>query len=50
MGNARSPKVLDESDFEEVMSSGGFFARKFDLNVSIGLINKIKPCISNSIL
>ena len=50
VGNARSPKVLDESDFEEVMSSGGFFARKFDLNVSIGLINKIKPCISNSIL
>ncbi len=28
--NARSPKVLDESDFKEVMCSGCFFARKID--------------------
>jgi len=41
-GNERSPKVLDESDFEEVIVSGCFFARKFDSAVSTGLINKIK--------
>ena len=47
-GNARSPKVLDESDFEEVMASGCFFARKFELGVSKGLMNKIKTHVSNN--
>lgn len=41
VGDARSPKVLDESDFDEVRASGCFFARKFDSAVSVGLINKI---------
>ncbi len=48
VGNARSPKVLDESDFEEVMASGCFFARKFDLSVSVGLIEKIKTHVSSN--
>ena len=47
-GDARSPKVLDESDFEEVMASGCFFARKFELGVSKGLMNKIKTHVSNN--
>lgn len=42
VGNARSPKVLDESDFEEVMASGCFFARKFDANQTLILIQKIE--------
>ena len=34
-GNARSPKVLDESDFGEAMASGCFFARKFLKKVAV---------------
>lgn len=41
-GNARSPKVLDESDFEEVIVSGCFFARKFSNEASMDLIERIK--------
>lgn len=40
--NARSPKVLDESDLEEVIGSGCFFARKFGENKSKRLILRIK--------
>lgn len=37
----RSPKVLDESDFERLMASGALFARKFDWGMSKGLLDKI---------
>ena len=41
-GNAKSPKVLDESDFDDIIASGCFFARKFDMNKSKLLLGKLE--------
>lgn len=37
----KSPKTFTEEDYDKIMSSGNIFARKFDENISIGIIDKI---------
>lgn len=41
-GDARSPKTLDESDYDEMMASGCFFARKFEMKESNLLLVKLR--------
>lgn len=38
-----SPKVLEESDYDDIMNSGSLFARKF--TSGNGLVNKIEKCL-----
>jgi hypothetical protein len=40
--NGSLPAILDESDYEKIVNSDVFFARKFDLPVSANLLKKIK--------
>ncbi len=40
--NGNNPAVLDETDFEKVMDSNAFFARKFEYPVSEKLMNCVK--------
>ena len=40
-GNAKSPKVLDESDFDEIVASKCYFARKFGSKESRLLLEKM---------
>ena len=43
--NGNSPAILDDSDYESLMASKDFFARKFGHNFSKNLIKKIKKGI-----
>ena len=36
-----SPKTLTMADYDNIMSSGCLFARKFDVNVDVNVINKL---------
>ncbi len=43
--NGNNPAVLDETDFEKVMDSNAFFARKFEYPVSEKLMNRVKMVV-----
>lgn len=50
-GGARSPKVLDEDDFDAIRASGAHFCRKIDPSVSAALMRRLRaslepPCAS----
>jgi hypothetical protein len=38
---AASPSILDESDFDQLLASPKLFARKFDLTVYPGILDRI---------
>ena len=41
-----SPKTLTMADYDNIMSSGCLFARKFDVNVDVNVINKLISFVS----
>lgn len=41
-----SPKALTMADYDNIMSSGCLFARKFDVNVDVNVINKLISFVS----
>ncbi|MGX8701692.1 beta-1,6-N-acetylglucosaminyltransferase [Caproiciproducens sp.] len=43
-----SPYVFREQDYEELVTSGCFFARKFDLSVDAGIVEKLYRRLSDS--
>lgn len=43
--NGNNPAILDETDYEKIIKSDAFFARKFEYPLSVGLLNKIKTFI-----
>lgn len=40
--NGSRPSFLDETDYEKIIKSGDFFARKIDSNISDKLLKKIE--------
>ncbi|MBF4492878.1 hypothetical protein IR010_10030 [Flavobacterium sp. MR2016-29] len=43
--NGNNPAVLDETDYDKLVQTDAFFARKFEYPMSIGLLEKIKPLL-----
>jgi hypothetical protein len=43
--NGNRPAILDEFDYEKLMISNSFFARKFEYPLSIDILNKIKTLL-----
>lgn len=43
--NGNNPAILDETDYEKIVKSNAFFARKFEYPLSVGVLNKIKILI-----
>lgn len=46
--NGNNPAILDISDFDKIMNSDAFFARKFDSTISIELKSKIQSIIRSN--
>lgn len=44
--NGNRPSVLDDSDYENILNSNAFFARKFEYPISLVLLKKIKKLIN----
>ena len=40
--NGNNPSVLDETDFETILKSNAFFARRFEFPTSLKLRDKVK--------
>lgn len=40
--NGNNPAVLDETDFEKIVNSDAFFARKFEYPLSVNILSEIK--------
>jgi hypothetical protein len=43
--NGNNPAILDESDYEKILKTDAFFARKFEYPISSGILNNIKTYI-----